>query len=186
MRRFSKLAQGSFMPKLYATVWDTGPEKCDLLGLFQLLSRDALKVHQVLKFYCNSEHRQDPPSKLSLSYKKSWEPRASTVQGSPRDHETQVCEDFLSTAGSTSTRSSPAHAPASSGPATNCFPHFLLHSWSTSKTLPQSFCLHMAHYGLTSVLSASASTDILFFQYFSIQSSRKESSPDHLFIYAVP
>lgn len=51
MRRFSKLAQGSFMPKLYATVWDTGPEKCDLLGLFQLLGRDALKFHQVLKFY---------------------------------------------------------------------------------------------------------------------------------------
>lgn len=50
--------------------------------------------------------------------------------------------------------SSPVHVSALSRPAPNSFSHFLLHSWSTSKTLSHSFCSHMAHHGLTIVMTA--------------------------------
>lgn len=83
--------------------------------------------------------------------------------------------------------SSPAHVSVSSGPATNWFSPFLLHSWSTSEMVIHSFCLQRGpswpHYTMSASICF---IDVLLFLYFSIQSLRKEISPAHLFISAVP
>lgn len=137
---------------------------CDLVKLFQLLGRDALKLLKVLKVLLLLE---DSPGNPQATY--HWATRKDGTQkwawceAALQIEATQVCEDFPSSS-SINMLNPPLMYLASPGPSTNWFSHFLLHNWSTSKTLIHSFCLHVAHHGL---MTASIWFHWAFFFFFS-------------------
>ena len=139
------------------------------------------------RFYCDNHIPRNPLKNPLPSYEKSWDPKVSMdgCEATLWNKATQVCEDFLS---------SPTInvlIPCSSF----CFLwacYWLVFSLSTpklacckdsySQSLPTrgpSWPHHIMTAGICFCWY------FIFFQYFSTQSLRRDSSPIHLFSYAV-